>query len=267
VGVPEGVRLKLERAQQHLDALQQEIERFLRRHPYTVIEEFNEEAGEYLLRAQVLEEPPSRWGVEVGDVVHNLRSALDHLVWQLALSHGGTAPSGTEFPVFVDETAFKRSSKGGGRYKIRGISPDAKTIIEALQPYHAGENTERHWLWALQQISNWDKHRTIHVVGAVLANSAYQIQRVEDAEFGISESVAYGPFVDGAVVARFSLTPTGPNPKVYMNSHFFFEVAFDQEGPGRGEVIFVALSNFRMRVREIAARLSDFASPIQDEPS
>ena len=31
---------------------------------------------------------PVRWSVEVGEFVHNLRSALDHLVWHLAPAHG-----------------------------------------------------------------------------------------------------------------------------------------------------------------------------------
>ena len=30
---------------------------------------------------------PVRWPIEVGEFVHNLRSALDHLVWQLAVAH------------------------------------------------------------------------------------------------------------------------------------------------------------------------------------
>ena len=31
---------------------------------------------------------PLRWSIEVGEFVHNLRSALDHLVRQLATAHG-----------------------------------------------------------------------------------------------------------------------------------------------------------------------------------
>ena len=31
------------------------------------------------------------WSVTIGEIVHNLRSALDHLVWQLVRDNGGPA--------------------------------------------------------------------------------------------------------------------------------------------------------------------------------
>jgi hypothetical protein len=43
------------------------------------------------------------WGPIIGDVVHNLRSALDHLVWQLTIANGHTPPN--PIPVEADRVA------------------------------------------------------------------------------------------------------------------------------------------------------------------
>src|SRR6202043_2947882 len=82
--------------------------------------------------------PPARWGALVGDCVHNLRSTLDHIVWDLS---GGTgnAPDDSEFPVFIDFLKFFQRDKkgeparGSGLWKIRGvIEDDAAAIIRNL---------------------------------------------------------------------------------------------------------------------------------------
>lgn len=43
----------------------------------------------------------------IGDIAQNLRSALDHVVWQLVLANGGTPKpggGGTQFPILAEET-------------------------------------------------------------------------------------------------------------------------------------------------------------------
>ena len=39
------------------------------------------------------------WSLILGDLLHNLRSALDHLAWQLVVDGGGTPSQDTNFPV------------------------------------------------------------------------------------------------------------------------------------------------------------------------
>jgi hypothetical protein len=58
---------------------------------------YDERSGEDLYRAQVLREPPPRISVVVGEIVHDLRSALDHLAWQLTLPAKRTNHTG--FPI------------------------------------------------------------------------------------------------------------------------------------------------------------------------
>jgi hypothetical protein len=231
-----GIRLKLARAQQHLEALDQDVSRFLARDPYGVESELNEE-GE-VFRARVREEPPDEWGIAIGECVHNIRTALDHLAWQLCIRHAGHGLARTEFPIFRDPSVYSRVSRGkptrgSGLEKIRGVEPDAQAIIERLQPYHAGENVERHPLWVLQELSNINKHQVLHFTGAVLADTTYSLTGSITGQF--RDEILFGPFEHGAEIARFWFS-SALNPDVRVHAKFGLHVAF-ADGPAHGAVV------------------------------
>jgi hypothetical protein len=92
-----------------------------------------------------------------GDAIHNLRSALDHLAWQL--SHWRTGKPGPRpgFPIgksFEDYKAMK------GRM-VAGMSPDAKKAINDLRPYKGGNEP----LWTIHHLDIVDKHHQLFVFG------------------------------------------------------------------------------------------------------
>ena len=82
----DGPRAKVKRAKSQLITLQASFERHFKLYPYSVIvAEFDEKAGHYHLRIQGGSPSfPDEWGVLIGEIAHNLRSALDLLAWQLA---------------------------------------------------------------------------------------------------------------------------------------------------------------------------------------
>lgn len=94
--------------------------------------------------------------------VHNFRSALDNLVYEFAVAyHNGSLASDFEerlmFPPIFDSP---KGFKDKGAYRLKGIAPDARKVIEELQPY----NREPKWpacdpLWKLNELSKRDKHR------------------------------------------------------------------------------------------------------------
>ena len=67
-------------------------------------------------RAVIKEPPPERIGILVGDAVQNLRSALDHAVYQLAESQLGTLTREVEerlmFPIFGNQNRKGQSAEG-----------------------------------------------------------------------------------------------------------------------------------------------------------
>src|SRR5918995_3001656 len=86
-----GVRLKIERARKHIRDLETETSAYLNSspHPYQLRAEDDPATGDEVYRVRVLFPIPESIPLIVGDAVHNLRSALDHLAWQLVESGGG----------------------------------------------------------------------------------------------------------------------------------------------------------------------------------
>jgi hypothetical protein len=157
-----GVPAKFERADEHLEALQAEITRFFEAHPYGTFSDFNPHTGEHSLRIDLRNPLPVKWGVMLGDVLHNARSALDHLAWQL-VKHGPKGlPSkeGTRrqvhFPVELTKDRFDDLPV------LPYFGEDARRIIREKQPYHRGDKARLHPLAILDQLWNTDKHRVLH---------------------------------------------------------------------------------------------------------
>jgi hypothetical protein len=243
------IRAKLGRADEHLETLDKRIQGFLDTKPYRGVPDIDAEAGQSLIRAQVLREPPViEWGLLIGDVLHNLRSALDHLAWRL----GGDPPpnEGTsEFPIFWDKTAFRTN----GINKVVGVPDHPLAIIEDLQPYHRGNTAKNHPLWRLYLLSNFDKHRLLHVSGAVVKTASYMVEAPAGSTSDF-EAIRLGPFEDGAVIATWPLNPEVDvaRPKVNMPFNFSFDIAFDETGPGRGEPVRDTLQRCRSHIGNVA---------------
>jgi hypothetical protein len=100
-----------------------------------------------------------------GDVIHNLRSALDHLAQHLALVYTPTLTDkelrGVEFPIAKTFAEYKDSKAR----KVKGIHPNAIEAIDSLKPYGDGDGQFSTLLWRLHALDNIDKHRNLFTVG------------------------------------------------------------------------------------------------------
>lgn len=157
-------------------------------------------------RLRIHREFPPEWSVLIGDILTNLRAALDHIFWAVVVQHSGTPskPHLIQFPIFT-----KSSGPRGFHTKTRDLRPlvaaSVWEVIEALQPFHGDDRAYTSPLEILRWLSNADKHRALHVVGRTAIDlgptgveSSTQLQVVEDWRYE-------GPLKDGAVVARLKL--------------------------------------------------------------
>ncbi|SRR5712692_933148 len=87
----------------------------------------------------------------LGEIVYNLRAALDYLVYALAREDSGRFQSGTQFPIEDTPDGFARRLQMGF---LKGLNAAHIASIEGLQPYN-GCN----WTKTLRDFSNPDKHR------------------------------------------------------------------------------------------------------------
>ena len=158
----DGVWAKVARAAEHLNVLDEYIAATLA--PGTnqpvVSVRFDAETREcivYVSEMGDFSEIPVRCALIVGDVVHNLRAALDHLALQLAItSTKGNVkrPDRTAFPICDSRRHFLADAR---RYlrEVRGF----RTRIEKLQPYPRRQRNLG--LIFLRELDNRDKHRLL----------------------------------------------------------------------------------------------------------
>lgn len=249
--LPEGISHKLRRANEQFETLDVAIKRFLEAdpQPYRVLAYDDPDTRDRVYGIEVTESPPIEWGVVIGEIVHNLRSGLDHLAYAMCLSHRPckAPPRGTEFPIFWDEDRFDDIKPGGGRYKIRGMSWEMQHAIRELQPYQAGNTPKAQSLWLLQEMSNIDKHRQLHL--AVIGYPA--ITTFEDPDVEIIPVWSK----DSREVARAH--PLTPDAQVKNDPLIFPQIVIDETLPGDDwRPLDVQIGLFVRMVSEIATDLA-----------
>lgn len=150
------IRVKTEWAKKHLRDLEIARDRFIETKPYAVHCETDSNTGYLVYKITRIDPPPPVIALLTGDTIHNLRSALDHLVYQLVLVNGAVPTKQTAFPVFDDAVSYKTGSIG----KIKGMAQAAIDRINASQPYKGGSGE---MLWCLHYLDIADKHHALLV--------------------------------------------------------------------------------------------------------
>lgn len=270
---------RLERADQHLKGLHAEFSSaFVEGKTYDVSYECDMQTREHCWWLNVYEPPdPIRWGVLVGDVVHQMRAALDNLAYQLSLlTTKGAHVRGTAFPILTEparwdevyrppHTNAGRFTHRSGEHKLRQAPDAAKARIKALQPYQgmAGMNgfaesrqTDdriRRSLLILEEFWNMDKHRvpaTVATAGFVSPPNTSGVALTGGIVAGTRISFAYkAPFVDRTRLAWF--TPIVTNDKMKVDAEFRPFVLFEEGGPGDDQSVRGTLQTCLADVRAV----------------
>ena len=151
------VHVKIERAKKHLLDLETLLKQFRNERLNVVGSKGDFKAGHATHFHVDLPILPFDALAAAGDIVHNLRSALDHLAYQLVVVGSGKEPSRrVEFPIARDHAAYE----DGKAKKVEGMRPLAVKHIDNLQPYKGGNQL----LWRIHELDNIDKHRTLFTV-------------------------------------------------------------------------------------------------------
>lgn len=224
-------RLKLYRAEEHFCYFKLRVAPFQERQAYPVSEGFEPygDSQMYTWRLQLppLEDPSL--AVIVGDVLFNVRSALDHLAMALVPPRNRTrgVVRATQFPIFtcdIDEldpfTGKYLHGRDRGRWDraTQGMTPRAVTALKFHQPYRfhgQGLNPRDSSFAILSSMQNADKHRQLTVVNSGIGESSGRFTfpdgRIVD--FNPPPLPAGGLLANGTVVGR---EPVNDMPGVKM---------------------------------------------------
>jgi len=256
-----GVQAKLSRADIHFDAIELAIREFVGSEPDLIPGEFDPHEHVYVFRAQRDSRSPTWVSPLMGDCVHNLRAALDYLMWELVKAGSGSGTSATEFPIFTDAERYRREAPK----KTRGVPEGAERVLRALQPFAGASggpfdpewrDPEREPLALLQELERWDKHRSLNVT-----EDQVSAELVGFEQLGIMTSphpaLLPGRFTRGTVLARAAVPLARPDIEVYLRATY--GVAFDRAGPGDGLAVVDTLRAIRQEVSgRVLPALSQF---------
>lgn len=244
-----GARLKVNRANKHVLDLEASIRAFGKTNPYYAVAKDNPKTGKREWRIRVEREIPPTLAAITGDAIHNLRSALDHLMGQLVIANGGQPDSKTEFPIGRDETHYKSMRAR----KTKGASKAALDLIDGLKPYKGGNDA----LWRIHQLDVVDKHRLLLTVLSAHSNVVINAMAIMREAFPDDQVVAGFPDVVIAltestreVVTDGMLFFSAPLGEDHHDVKATVEISIDEPGVIEREPILPTLNQLGSFVNE-----------------
>lgn len=255
-------RLKLARALHHLQEIDDQVEGWRDACLNTLREEPDpEEPGYFCAWIDASDIDEQVLSLRIGDCLHCLRSALDHLAFELATAF--TVPmtddieKDSAFPILSDVDRLGNFSVGSHKWRsaqstaVRGIDPSAQAEIERLQPYQRGKAYDTDPLWILGALNNIDKHRALHVAARVMSGATMPVAGPNLPRSMWPRNVAAiglpggGPArieVRGDIaaegrtlVARWPMIPIDPSKKMHMGFRPVLDIVFEPATPLVGE--------------------------------
>jgi hypothetical protein len=235
----DGPIAKLDRAKTHFQALNKSIGAFKRSKTHDIVVTKNDPlTGEQVANLRILKRPKNpEWGLVLGDMVHNLRSALDHLIWQLVILNGEKPRRQNQFPVIGTKAEYwevqpNRSESTRDRM-LAGVADEHRTFIDLVQPFNGREDAPegtRTALSLLSSLSNTDKHRVVHAGFALIEEPTPDLFEATTLHEGVAVDIVmnWGELEDGAEIMRFR--PDPPGSHVQMKATIPMYVTFRHGG-------------------------------------
>lgn len=249
------IQIKIDRAKKHLDELREQLSAFRASAPYKV--ETKRDPGTRRLIYFVADvcDPPMALSVLVGEIFQCLRSALDHLAYQLVqIGTGGPGPfTYVYFPICGDAATYSTQK----RKKTNGMRTSALAAIDTIKPYRGGNDV----LWWLDKLNNIDKHRLLITVG-----SAYRSVNIAPSMAARMSSTFPPAAVKLLAGMKLFLSPEDRRCPLKVgdelfsdlpdaqptNTQFCFEIAFNEPGICEGESIEEVANETIVEVERVA---------------
>jgi hypothetical protein len=231
-----GCFAKIERAKKHIGEFNTEKIYFLGSDPYVVITKFNPESDATESIMGPMPNIPASMAAIVGDAIQNLRSALDYMAAELVIS-AGNDPKRIYFPICETSEKYVAESEG----KTKGMPPEAKKLIDLIEPYEGGHGND---LWYLHALNNTDKHRLLMSVSGNVAQQVMLSLSPEGNRF--TTLVSCPGLNEGDILGSVS-----GNSEGQQRIQFTFDIAFSQPDSIAGEPVLQTLEYLAHMVETI----------------
>lgn len=210
-----GAVRKVEHAGLHIASFEREAERHFSKRPYDVVQTPHVDTlqpGYYLSERRAF--PDQRFALLLGDVLHNLRSALDHLAHACAVANG-EAGKHSQFPILLKETGLEAKLTKD----LTTAGPMAIEIVRSFAPTPSGNPI----LAALHELNIMDKHRLILPVACTM-----------------NVSVKVGGFERMPVVTARGVASPEPGGSCFIPAPPGYEMGIAHDFSFTGDIVFPA---------------------------
>lgn len=160
------LRIRLDRAREHVSELRADIEQWRAKHPILVrIEETGPRSFQIFGVDDMGQQYLDRWAFIVSDAIHHTRSALDNAVHALWVDHSGEPDTADAhkiaYPIYRRRGDYRRR-----RHALTsGCSPEVIRLIDDIQPWNMpAAEREYHAFQGLADLNNADKHKAPRVL-------------------------------------------------------------------------------------------------------
>lgn len=237
----EVVKLKIERAEAHWHEVFALVKTFAESHSYTVGQDV-EPDGQIVLKGKFTDviSIPALIPVVAGEVLYQLRSALDHMTCALAAENGATDSQirHSSFPTGNERDHFEAEAKE----KIHYLSDAAKLAIAALEPFNGGNGEA---LRTLHTINLRDKHHGLIPVAAVPTSASATIMfKPGVAGRPVTVSSPQFPAIVNNEVVFMRLPAGSTHIALQGDPQITLDVAFSHPRISKGETILPSLKQF-----------------------
>ena len=241
--------VKIERSENHISYLSARVREFVASNPYRFAVERDPDTKAPTLVLRVDKDMPVDFAPIIGDAIHNLSSALDHIVFDLVKPDNAAMERRVQFPFCKDAASLEPTLKT--RF-IQRAPKEAIDIIRAVQPYPGGNGALLH---AIHDLDITDKHKLlVTVTGMTGVNNADVVGT--SGTVMMLRNMRIGPIKDGLKIIQVG----GANSQLNIDENIkpAFEITFG-DGPLWGKEVFGALREFVAQVADVVVSLEPFA--------
>lgn len=193
-------RLKIDRARTHLNGLSRYIQWHIQEHPPKSdlsLRRLDNGQDGYRLNTSV-KGLPRETSAMIGDVVHNLRAALDLAAVEMVARSGGNT-NNVYFPFAGSAEEFELAAR---RKNFHRAGEEAMAVLERIRPYAGGNVLLR----GLHDLDICDKHRAI-----IPAHTLVNTPQIEPYDFEDDLNAVKMRIVEGSTATVAYTFPNEPN--------------------------------------------------------
>jgi hypothetical protein len=230
----EGCRLRIDRAKAHYTNLSDAWNEIPAEDLYAVRANVNPDGAGviWLSRPKPF---PKLFALQCGEMLYQLRSALDGAVYKAAVLETGKDPppdeQNLEFPIFGGSRDYRKKSP-------RMLGPLAdyqRRIIESVQPYRAKNLTPSEFAKDINRnigiLHDWarkDRHRRLHMLGGYVLSVNPAIACPPGVTVANIDIIKSGFLEDDSIIARFRLVGYERGMEIKTNPYLQTQISINE---------------------------------------